>query len=149
MHRRILVCLILVTTGCATMRNGPQQNVSVRTDPAGANVEVSCGNATSTHVTPAVVRLPRRADECRLTITRDGFESETVQFENVVSRSFWWNLAPAAIALPAAGESGHDGAFLYLLGGTALTGAAFGTDAITGAMWTQVPRDVSITLKRR
>lgn len=84
-----------------------------------------------------------------MVITKEGFESQTVQFTNVVSKSFWWNLAPAAIALPVAGESGHDGAFLYLLGGSVLTGAAFGTDAITGAMWTQIPRDVSITLRRR
>ena len=149
MHRTALACLILLATGCATMRGGPQQDVPVRTDPEGATVAVSCGSATGTYSTPVVVRLPRRADDCRLTVTKEGFEPETVQFTNVVSRSVWWNLAPAAIALPAAGESGHDGAFLYLLGGTALSGAAFGTDAITGAMWSQIPRGVSITLRRR
>ncbi len=142
MNFRIVIAVVVLAQGCATVHNGRHQEIPVLTDPAGASVEVHCGKPQAPVVTPATIRLPRRVEECSLVLTRDGFRSETVVFESAPSRWFWANFA-GPIAGGAVGATEHsDQAFIDFLIGAALGGAGFGIDAMTGAMWELAPAKV-------
>jgi hypothetical protein len=139
---RTFVAVVIFTQGCATVHNGRHQEISVVSDPAGASVEVRCGKPQPAAVTPATVRLPRRAEPCSLIVTRPGFQSETVVFESSPSRWFWANFA-GPIAGGASGATRHsDQAFIDFLVGALLGGAGFVVDATTGAMWQLEPARV-------
>ena len=128
--------------GCATVQNGRHQELKVDSDPAGATVEVRCGKPQPAAVTPATVRLPRRADPCSLILTLPGFDSETVMFDSVPSRWVWANFA-GPIAGGAIGATRHsDQAFVDHLIGVILGGLGFAVDALTDAMWELEPAKV-------
>ena len=136
------VAVVLLTQGCATLHNGRHQEIEVVTDPAGAIVEVHCGKEQPAAVTPTTIRLPRRVEQCSLTLTRPGFHSETVVFDSSPSGWVWGNLA-APIAGAASGATRQsDEAFTDFFLGALLGGAGFGIDALTGAMWQLEPAKV-------
>ena len=142
MNLKAVVAVVLFTQGCATLHHGRHQEVPVVSDPPGATVEVRCGKAQPPAVTPATVRLPRRVEECSLTLTRPGFQSETVVFHSSPSRWFWANFAgPIAGGMSGATRQ-SDQAFIDFLIGAVLGGAGFGIDALTGAMWELEPARV-------
>jgi hypothetical protein len=143
---RWTLIVALLATGCATVQNGRYQQVPVNTDPAGAEVRVACGGTTATHVTPVVLRLPRGAEVCSLTLTKAGYRTEQVEFDTSASKRFWWNFVPVGIAVPISMSRGSDQAFVdFLVGGTA-TGIGFGLDALSDAMWVLHPTEVSLKL---
>jgi hypothetical protein len=146
MNLRILVVVVMVTQGCATVHNGRHQEISVVSDPAGANVEVRCGKAQPAAVTPTTVRLPRRVDHCSLILTRDGFHPETVVFDSAPSVWVWANFAGPIAGGTIGATRGSDQAFVDFLVGAFLGGAGFGIDAMTGAMWELEPARVERTL---
>ncbi len=134
--------MVLFAQGCATVQNGRQQEVPVDSDPAGAAVVIHCGRPQRAAVTPTTVRLPRRADPCSLTLTRPGFQPETVAFDSVPSRWVWANFA-APIAGGAVGATRQsDQAFVDHLIGVILGGLGFAVDAVTRAMWELEPAKV-------
>jgi hypothetical protein len=139
---KMFVAVVMFTQGCATVHNGRYQEISVVSDPAGANVEVRCGKTQPAAVTPTTVRLPRRVEECSLILTRPGFQSETVMFESGPSRWFWANFAGPIIGGGIGATRHSDQAFVDFLIGAFLGGAGFGIDAMTGAMWELEPAKV-------
>jgi hypothetical protein len=142
-----IVAVVIFIQGCATLHNGRHQQVSVVSDPAGADVEVHCGKPQAAAVTPTTVRLPRRVEECSLIVSRTGFQSETVVFASGPSRWFWANFAGPIIG-GASGATRHsDQAFVDFLIGALLGGAGFAVDAITGAMWELEPARVELKLR--
>ena len=142
MNLRALVVVVMFTQACATVHNGRYQEISVVSDPAGADVEVRCGKAQPAAVTPATVRLPRRVEQCSLVLTRSGFQPETVVFESSPSGWFWANFA-GPIAGGAVGATRQsDQAFIDFLIGALVGGVGFGVDAMTGAMWQLEPASV-------
>ena len=146
MHLKTLVAVVLFTQGCATVHNGRFQEVRVVSDPAGADVEVRCGKGQAAAVTPATVRLPRRAEPCSLVLTRAGFRAETVVFDSRPSRWVWANFS-GPIAGGVSGATRHsDQAFVDFFLGALFGGAGFGIDALTGAMWEWEPAEVERTL---
>lgn len=146
MNRIVIVLAAVLLQGCATAHNGRHQDVEVVTDPAGATVEVRCGNPQPVAVTPTTVRLPRGVDDCSLVLTRTGFRPETVAFESTVSGWVWGNFAATAAGGVAAASRQSDDAFIDILIGGVLGGAGFGIDAMTGAMWQYEPPRVVRTL---
>jgi len=139
---KIVVAILLLAQGCATVHNGRHQEIPVVTDPAGATVEVRCGKLQLTAVTPATIRLPRHVDQCSLVLTRSGFQSETVAFESFASPWVWGNFA-APIVGGVVGMTRHsDQAFVDFFIGAVIGGAGFGIDALTGAMWRLEPAKV-------
>ena len=146
MNLKTLVVVVLFTQGCATVHNGRHQEVRVVTDPAGAEVEVHCGKAQPPAVTPAAVRLPRRADTCSLVLTKPGFQSETVVFTSSPSGWFWANFAGPGIGGTIGATRGSDQAFVDFLFGLLAGGIGFSIDALTGAMWELEPASVERTL---
>jgi hypothetical protein len=148
MNRRIVIALVvLFTQACATVQNGRHQEIQVVTDPAGASVEVRCGNPQPAAVTPTTVRLPRGADDCSLVLTRSGFHSETVVFEASPSGWVWANFVAPGVGGTVGATRGSDQAFVDFLIGAVIGGVGFGVDALTGAMWHFEPARVELTLK--
>ncbi len=142
MNLKTFIAVIIFTQGCATVHHGRHQEIRVVTDPAGATVEVHCGRPQPTAITPTTVRLPRRVEECLLTLTRPGFHSETVVFDSSPSGWVWANFA-APIAGGAIGATRQsDQAFVDFLLGALLGGAGIGVDALTDAMWHLEPATV-------
>ena len=142
MNFKTLIAVLMLAQGCATVQNGSHQNISVVTDPAGANVEVQCGEAQPPAVTPATVRLPRRVVPCSLTLTHPGFQSETVVFDSVPGGWTWANFAGPAIGGTIGATRQSDQAFVDFLIGALIGGIGFGVDALTDAMWELEPDKV-------
>jgi hypothetical protein len=139
---KTLIAVVLFTQGCATLHNGRYQEISVVSDPAGANVEVRCGKTQPAAVTPTTVQLPRRVEECSLILTRPGFQAETVVFESGPNRWFWSNFAGPIIGGGIGATRHSDQAFVDFIIGAFLGGVGFGIDAMTGAMWELAPAKV-------
>ena len=132
MHLRVLTaptllgCALLLCS-CATVAHGRFQQVPIKSDPEGAAVEVDCGRgAVSAGATPVVVRMPRKAQYCLVTLTHDGYEPATVTFSRRWSGWIWGNL---------------------LLGDWFLAGAA--TDLADGAFYSRAPSKARVTLAVR
>ena len=84
---------ILPLYGCATMVNGTQQDVEIRPLPeGGTHVKVTslAGEVVYDGNGPANVHLKRSLDY-KLTITKPGYQPETVQ---ISSGTTWWFLLP-------------------------------------------------------
>ncbi|HEX6100055.1 MAG TPA: hypothetical protein VF432_27330 [Thermoanaerobaculia bacterium] len=142
MNLKTFVAVLVLAQGCATVQDGRYQEIRVVSDPAGASVEVHCGKAQPVAVTPATVRVPRRADRCSLVLTRDGYQPETVVFDSVPNGWIWANFG-ATIAGGISGATRHsDQAFVDFLTGVVVGSAGFGIDALTGAMWEWEPAAV-------
>jgi hypothetical protein len=142
MNLRAFVAVLVFAQGCATVHNGRHQDVRVVSDPAGATVDLTCGRPQPPALTPTTVRLPRHVEECSLTLTREGFQPETVVFEAGVNRWFWANLAGPIGGGTVGATRGSDQAFVDFLVGAALGGLGFSIDAITGALWEWEPTAV-------
>ncbi|MEO8033977.1 MAG: hypothetical protein ABI837_06050 [Acidobacteriota bacterium] len=142
MNLKTLLAIVILAQGCASVHNGRTQEVSVVTDPAGATVDVRCGKAQPAALTPATVRLPRRAEQCSLILTRTGFHSETVVFDSSPSRWLWGNFAGPIVGGGIGATRHSDQAFVDFLFGAFLGGAGFGIDALTGALWELEPARV-------
>jgi hypothetical protein len=142
LNLKALLAVIVLLQGCATAHNGRHQEIPVLTDPAGATVEVRCGQSQPIAVTPTTIRVPRRVDQCSLLLTRSGFRSETVVFESNVSGWVWTNFAAPALGGAAGATRQSDQAFVDFLVGATIGGVAFAVDALTGAMWQFEPARV-------
>jgi hypothetical protein len=161
MTRRILAALVLVScAGCATMVNGRNEEVPVDSYPSGAKVAVDCGEVPRDGgATPSRVILARIATECRVTLTKDGYEPKVVTFHREESRA----VAANRIAGAPVGFIGAVVGFLFgsnygveeelgsagWAGGVA-AGSAPGNqiDKHTGGAYKQVPGEVFVTLVR-
>ena len=142
MNLKIVVAVVMFTQGCATLHNGRHQEISVVSDPAGADVEVRCGKPQPAAVTPTTVRLPRRAEHCSLTLTHPGFHPETVVFDSSPSGWVWANFAAPLVGGISGATRGSDLAFFDFLAGALIGGVGIGIDAMTDAMWHLEPAKV-------
>jgi hypothetical protein len=139
---KILVAVVILTQGCATVHHGRHQEIEVVTDPEGAGVEIRCGKPQPAAVTPATVRLPRRAEHCSLILTRSGFQSETVVFESSPSGWLWGNFGGPIVGGAIGATRQSDQAFVDHFFGVVIGAAGFGVDALSGAMWEWEPARV-------
>jgi PEGA domain-containing protein len=111
-----LLCTLL--PGCATIVHGTRQKVSVTTNPPGASVS----DGMTTLQTPATFNLERDRDYI-LTITKPGYDTETVRVTHVISGAVAGNI---------------------LAGGL----IGWGVDAISGAQWRLEPETLSVNLRQ-
>lgn len=142
MNLKILVAVVILMPACATVHNGRHQDIKVVTDPPGATVDVHCGKPQPAALTPTTVRLPRRVEQCSLTLTRAGFHPETVVFDSSAGAWVWGNFAAPAAGAAIGGTRQSDQAFVDFFLGAMIGGAGFGIDALTGAMWQLEPASV-------
>ncbi len=146
MNLRVLVAVVVLTDGCATVHNGRYQEISVVTDPAGATVDVRCGKMQPVAVTPTRLRLPRRVEQCSLLLKLAGFRSESVVFDSSSSRWTWGNFTGPIVGGGIGATRHSDQAFVDFLFGAVIGGAGFGIDALSGAMWELEPARVELQL---
>lgn len=119
----LIGALVLSLGGCATLSRGTTDEVSVISDPAGAQVTTSLGSHCTTPCSLAVAR-----DQVfSLSVEKDGYEAQKV---NVVTRLSGAGLAAATENVVTAG-----------LGAT--------VDAATGATLEHIPNPVNVTLVKR
>lgn len=110
-----LLCTLL--PGCASIIHGTRQKVAVSTNPPGATVS----DGETTVQTPGSLNLKRNEDYV-LTITKPGYETETVKVTHVISGAVAGNL---------------------LAGGL----IGWGVDAISGAQWRLEPETITVNLR--
>ena len=78
--KKILICLVILLTGCATIVNGNRQNISISTAIPGATVKVS----GQTLVTPVSASLQRNGDHT-VVISKKGYQEKTVVVRKVIT----------------------------------------------------------------
>lgn len=93
MSARLVITLVMGVVllpfgGCATIINGTTQDVSVSSDPEGARVTVD-GNPIG--VTPIVLNLKRKNNHV-ITVARDGYHTEQVSIQKVMSGAVAGNI---------------------------------------------------------
>jgi hypothetical protein len=74
----LLAIQCLIISGCATMFTEKTQKVSFRTEPPGANVVAGFANNRRTCVTPCVLDIDRRGDQFVVTVSKKGYNDETI-----------------------------------------------------------------------
>jgi hypothetical protein len=106
-----VVVSLLILASCATIAHGRYQAVPVSSSPSGANVTLECnGHVKNAGVTPTIVRVKRRAPECRITLEKDGYQPASVVFAKSVSSWIWGNLIWGDWIIPTALVDYFDGA---------------------------------------
>jgi hypothetical protein len=160
MRMLLAVAATLLATSCATLINGRDQDVPVTSLPEGASIVVEClsDGPRQAGVTPAIVKLHRSAEECRLTLSKDGYDDATVAFRRIPSRAAAANIAPSAVlgvltglvaAIPVAlSDSGSENAVEAVgqAGYVAGSSVPYAVDERTGAGYRQIPERVELVL---
>ncbi len=123
MRFMVIAALMLAVGGCATLSRGTTDEVSVISDPDGAQVTTSFGSRCTTPCALAV----SRDQVFSLSVQKAGYEGQKV---DVVTRLSGAGLAAATENVVTAG-----------LGAT--------VDAATGATLEHVPNPVNVTLVKR
>ena len=140
-HLILALTLLGLTARCATVQQGPLQRIHVDSEPVGAAVKKlpGCGGPRMEPTrTPVTVWVSRRATECRLSVFLTGYEKQIVPLTREVSDAPDGNFNPLNSA-----QSFSEGVFLGLVGF-----AGVGIDALSGALWEQVPSTLCVTLFR-
>lgn len=114
----ILLCLLPLVSGCATVVTGTTQKVPVKSEPSGANVNV---NGKENHVTPVTLNLTRKTNYI-LIISKEGFKTAVVKITGQLNP-----LLAGEFAVP---------------GGSVLAGA----DVVSGAGYDLKPDKVDVVL---
>lgn len=131
----LLLIIILLSAGCATVISGTRQEIKINTKPEGATVviEETCDKKVSMVViTPAVVNLPR-SYSYHVIIDKDGYYPTRRGIGRKANNAIIADL----LLLPA-----HPvGSALGLIFG--------GIDHLTGAIWTLYPEEINVELSEQ
>ncbi|MGH6782785.1 MAG: PEGA domain-containing protein [Sphingomonadaceae bacterium] len=116
------LAVALILPACATVTRGTQQKFEIKSEPSGADVKLSTGMACTT---PCRLKL-RRKEEFVATISKEGYESASVQVESKMH--------------------GGGGA---ALAGNILAGGLIGgvLDGTNGSLRDLTPNPIEVTLK--
>ena len=164
MKKMIAALTAVATIRCGTIVHGSSQNLPVTSDPPGAAVRVSCADGTAAEATtPATIPLRRNAENCALTVSKSGFETETVALRRAKSNAIVGNVGASVLTMAAGIVVGVlagialGGGNLYgsdsTINAAAIAGGIAGLvlpgwlDARSGAMYRQEPARVDVTLR--
>ena len=158
--RRPGILLLLCLAGCASVVNRPYEEIPVTSDPPGAVVSVECGDApVYGGTTPTVIVASRLAETCGITVAKEGFAEQHINFERQESKATRANEVPgfvtgallSVVALVITWDTPHvDGDFVmgaYDAGHAAGSAAGNAVDRKTGAAFKWVPGAVNVTLQ--
>jgi PEGA domain len=112
-----ILFILFCCSGCATIIHGKNQEVIVKTEPAGAQVDIDGIEAGET---PLILTLPRKQDHV-VNVSMEGYHAQTAHLKRSLSGT----------------------AIFYLLPGGLLS---FGVDAANGAQY-KLPESVVLVLK--
>ena len=156
--RVLLILVTLCSLRCATIVKGRHQTIAVDSNPQGAAIAVDCGGSRGVSVTPVKIRVSRRVETCRITLTKDGFQPRTVDFQRRVNRAFWSNLywiPGLSIAGYLGGEdecagflctTRREDAVGFAVLGIIPAGIGMLVDRVTGSMYEHRPVKVNVDL---
>jgi len=142
---------VLLMSGCGTMHNGPLQRIRVATEPPGAQVEaVGCGGSDNGRqkLSPATLWVSRRATNCMVTVSLDGYVLETVRLQRKESEASDGNFDAIGAICDAGNCRQPADTGRSLLAGAVIGLIGLGVDGLTGAIWQQVPSSISLKLCR-
>lgn len=121
--KKLLPFAWLLSFGCASIVHQTTQQVPVKSEPAGAEITVACGDVFNDPklLTPAVVTVHRKPDHCVIGLSKAGYQHQDVVLKKGLSGWYVGNV---------------------LIGG--IVGLI--VDAANGAMWNRTPKEVNVTL---
>lgn len=87
-----VLLLATAAAGCASIAQGDQQEVEIRTTPPDARCDIARGGAALGSVTtPGSLRLPRSGDAIDVACAKAGYEDAHVAVESGTNAAFWYN----------------------------------------------------------
>jgi hypothetical protein len=116
--RHVLVAVVAVLAGCASIFSGKTQNASFQSTPSGATVSLG---GVPIGATPISTMIQRKNDQT-LAVSKEGYKTFSTQMSTKIEPWFWGNI---------------------LFGG--IIGSV--TDAVTGAMYEYAPDQYLVTLE--
>ena len=149
---KIMLALpMLALTACATIIQGPNETIVVRSQPPGAAASIKCdGGVNITGTTPVRLSIPRRADGCVVEASAAG-RAKSVPLHRGLSGMYWVNFAGTSAilvgAVAALGNRGEDAINAGFVAGAGLTGVGFLIDSLTGSMYDRDVHDVMVDLE--
>jgi hypothetical protein len=153
MFRLGMLCAALaLLTGCATMAGSGPERIPIESVPAGADVVVKCHmGVVGTGVTPTAILVPRAAEECVVTISKEGYAPHAVALESGMNPRFWGNLpltfgAPIALGYLVFQPGDSQGTAVAVLGLGVIGAAGMIVDSVTDAKRDHDPKEISVTL---
>jgi hypothetical protein len=141
------VLAALFLGGCGTLIHRPSDAIYVTSNPAGAEASIICVGGSDRGITPVKLVIPRKADGCNLTVSRDGYRPTRLPMERGFSWGYWTNFALSPILFVAVKGDDRDpgyGAFAAALAG----GVGFLVDQYFGGKWDHEPEEVIVDLER-
>jgi len=115
----LLIFLVLIfSSGCATIMHGKTQDISVTTNPAGADILV---DSQKHYQSPAMLSMSRK-DGHIVEISKEGYQPETVEIGQTMSLATFGDVLAGGII-------------------------GYTVDAITGAQCQLVPDKINVTLE--
>src|SRR5205814_6724468 len=86
--------VIVQLTACATALKTGVEPIAVDSRPSGADAVIECAHEIqASAVTPARIRIPRRAEACVLTISKAGHTSTKIPLERGLNALYWSNFS--------------------------------------------------------
>jgi hypothetical protein len=154
----LLAGSLALSTGCATIAHGPNQQIDVVTSPPGA--VASCEGKSV--VTPGKLAVRRKLKVAEIRIEKEGYAPQTVTLHRRQGKAKWLNLLGIPVGIYGGGSAGYGlsastGLFAGVgevivgaaLGGVALPFIALGVDQWTGAAFELEPARADVTLEPR
>lgn len=120
MKNLIVIALLVLCTGCASIINGTTQKIPITSTPENATVTATGGDITLKGTTPCTLDLKRKHHQT-LTISAPGYKTTTIQLQSVLSGAVAGNIIAGGLI-------------------------GWGVDAATGGDSKLVPETVSVTL---
>ena len=114
----LILSLLGISSGCATIIHGTTQDIGITTDPSDADLLV---DGSERYKSPAKITLKRK-DDHMIEITKDGYQKENVNLKSVISGVVAGNLLAGGII-------------------------GVGVDALSGGASRLVPESVDIRLR--
>jgi hypothetical protein len=147
MLKSVSLLAAIALTACATVAHGPHETLIIESTPDGASVELRCDSLVRHAVTPTKITIPRRATDCALRVTKEGYAPADAIAQRGPSPWYWMNFI--GVAMLPLGLS--DGSPVSVSGDTGLAMIAGGIgglilDAADGAMWRHKPDRFRIRL---
>ena len=114
----LILSLLAISSGCATIIHGTTQDVGITTDPTGADLLL---DGKERYQSPIKVTMKRKEDHM-VEIIKDGYQKETVYIQSVLSGAVAGNLLAGGII-------------------------GMGVDAMSGGGYRLVPENIDIRLR--
>ncbi|MDQ6799733.1 MAG: hypothetical protein M3041_02745 [Acidobacteriota bacterium] len=150
--KMLCIAALLLSTGCATVLKRSGEPIAVESTPIGADAVIQCaGDVRATGVTPARLTIPRVANGCALSISKQGFTTKIVPLERGVNAAYWTNftlLPGIGLALFVGSGKGSSDIGAAVFGTVGLSGLfGFVVDRSNGRAYRHFPDEINERLE--